>query len=81
MKIEAGMIVKYAPEWCTPEERKYLHVVLENTLNPCTNEMTRWKIQTLNTNLFIQPVSVVEDYMIEPTGFTVDDLKEGKDIL
>ena len=73
--IKVGMIVRYAPDWCSPGERKYLHVVKENQLNPVTGKMTRWLIQTINTQLFLQPTSVVEDYMIEPTGMTVEDLE------
>lgn len=72
--IKAGMIVRYAPDWCEPGEKKYLHVVIENQLNPVTGKMTRWLIRTINTKLSLQPTSVVEDYMIEPTGMTVDDL-------
>ena len=72
--ITEGMIVRYAPNWCSPGERKYLHVVKENLLNPVTNKMTRWLIQTINMdNMTFQPTSVVEDYMIEPTGFNIKD--------
>ena len=72
--ITEGMIVRYASEWCSPGERKYLHVVKENRLNPVTNQMTRWLIQTINMeNMTFQPTSVVEDYMIEPTGFIIND--------
>lgn len=72
--ITEGMIVRYASEWCSPDERKYLHVVKENRLNPVTNQMTRWLIQTINMeNMTFQPTSVVEDYMIEPNGFNIHD--------
>ena len=72
--ITEGMIVRYAREWCSPGERKYLHVVKENRLNPVTNKMTRWLIQTINMeNMTLHPTSVVDDYMIEPTGFTIND--------
>lgn len=72
--ITEGMIVRYAPDWCSPGERKYLHIVKENRLNPVTNQMTRWLIQTINMeNMVFQPTSVVEDYMIEPTGFNIKD--------
>lgn len=74
--IKAGMIVRYAPDLCSPGEEKYLHVVIESQLNPVTGKMTRWLIRTINTKLFLQPTSVVEDYMIEPTGMTVDDLEK-----
>lgn len=76
--IKEGMLVRYAAEWCEPSERKYLHIVKENRLNPVTNKMTRWLIQTINMeNMVFQPSSVVEDYMIEPTGF---DIGEGIEI-
>ena len=72
--IEPGMIVRYAPGWCTPGERRYLHVVLENRMNPVTGKMSRWLIQTVNIkSMTLCPTSEVEDYMIEPTGFSVRD--------
>ena len=74
--ISVGMIVRYAPNWCSPGERKYLHVVRENCLNPCTGKMTRWLIETINTSLTWNPTEVVEDYMIEPTGFDVNNLSK-----
>ena len=76
--IEVGMIVRYAPGWCAPGERKYLHVVKENVLNPVTGKMTRWVIETLNTSLFINPTETVDEYMIKPTGFTIDDYMKGE---
>ena len=75
-KIKVGMIVRYASAWCEPEERKYLHVVKENRLNPCTNEMTRWLIETINSNLFLNPTETVDECMIEPTGFSVEELEK-----
>lgn len=74
--IKVGMIVRYAPEWRSPGEEKYLHVVKENRLNPVTGEMTRWLIETINSSLFLNPTEVVDEKMIEPAGFTVEDLKE-----
>lgn len=74
--IKVGMIVRYAPEWRSPGEEKYLHVVKENRLNPVTGEMTRWLIETINSSLFLNPTEEVDEKMIEPTGFTVEDLKE-----
>lgn len=65
-KIEVGMIVKYAPGWCSEGEEKYLHIVKENRLNPVTGKMTRWLIQTINTNLNFMPTQVVEECMIQP---------------
>ena len=76
--IKVGMIVRYTAEWSTPEERKYLHLVRENRLNPCTNQMTRWLIETLNSSLTIgNPTETVETEMIEPTGFTIEDILKG----
>lgn len=80
-RIEPGMIVRYDPKWCTPGERKYLHVVKERRLNPTTNEETRFLIETLNTNMFFHPAEVVDEEMIEPTGFTVDDFDTVDDII
>ena len=72
--IETGMIVRFAPQWCSPGERRYLHVVRENRMNPVTGRMTRWLIETVNMkNIVLSPTSVVEDYMIEPTGFNIKD--------
>lgn len=65
--IEKGMIVRFADGWCSPGERKYLHIVLENRLNPVTGKMTRWLIETINMeNMKFHPTEVVDDYMIEP---------------
>lgn len=70
------MIVRYTPEWCSPGERKYLHVVKENRLNPVTGKMTRWLIATINmANMTLYPTSVVEECMIEPTGANLFDNK------
>lgn len=78
--IKVGMIVRYSPEWCESGERKYLHIVKENRLNPVTGKMTRWLIETINTNFFLNPTEVVEDYMIEDTGFTIDDLTREENV-
>jgi hypothetical protein len=80
-KIEPGMIVRYDPKWCTPAERRYLHVVKERRLNPVTNEETRFLIETLNSNLFFNPTETVDEEMLEPTGFTVDDFDSVDDII
>lgn len=75
--IKEGMIVRYAPEWCAPGERRYLHVVKENRINPVTGEMTRWLIQTINMeNMAIMPTEVVDDCMIEPTGFDITEYEQ-----
>ena len=74
--IKVGMVVRYAPKWRSPGEEKYLHVVKENRMNPVTGEMTRWLIETINSSLFLNPTETVDECMIEPTGLTVEDLKE-----
>ena len=63
--IKEGMIVRYASAWCTEGERKYLHVVKENRLNPITNKPTRWLIETINSGLTLNPTEVVDEEMIE----------------
>lgn len=79
--IEEGMIVTYAPNWCSAGERKYLHIVKENMVNPTTGEMTRWLIETINMqDMTLNPTEVVDDYMIEPTGFTIKDFAAIEDI-
>ena len=75
-KISVGMIVRYAHGWCSEGERKYLHVVKENRLNPVTGQMTRWLIETINTGMTINPTEVVDSEMIEPTGFYIENLHE-----
>ena len=73
--IREGMIVRYADGWCNPAEKKYLHVVLENRLNPVTGEMTRWLIKTINMeNMALAPTEVVDSFMIEPTGFSAEEI-------
>ena len=74
--IKVGMVVRYAPKWRSPGEEKYLHVVKENRINPVTGDMTRWLIETINSSLFLNPTETVDECMIEPTGLTVEDLKE-----
>lgn len=63
--FKVGDIVKYNPKWCTPGEEKYIHIVREIRLNPVTNEETRCLIETLNTNLFLNPQEVVDFEMID----------------
>ena len=74
--FKPGDIVRYSAEWSTPEERKYLHVLIENRLNPVTGKMSRWLIRTINTSLFLAPTEVVEECMIEGTGFCVNESGE-----
>lgn len=75
-KIKEGMIVRYAQGFCSPGEEKYLHVVKENRVNPVTGKMTRWLIETINTTLFVNPTETVDEEMIEPTGYTVEEGRE-----
>lgn len=70
-EIHVGDIVRYAHGWCSDGERKYLHVVKENRLNPVTGKMTRWLIETVNSGMALNPTEVVDDCMIEPTGFSI----------
>lgn len=65
--IRVGMIVRYAEGYCSFGERKYLHIVKENRLNPVTGKMTRWLIETINMeNMYFNPTETVEEYMIVP---------------
>ena len=65
--IKIGMAVRYADGWCSDGEKHLVHIVRENRLNPCTGEMTRWLIETINSNISIaNPTETVDDYMIEP---------------
>lgn len=73
-EIKVGMVVRYRADWCSDGERKLLHVVRENRLNPCTDKMSRWLIETINGCTFFHTQEVVEDYMIEPTGIDVSTL-------
>lgn len=78
-EINVGMLVRYAPNWCSDGERKYIHVVKENRLNPVTGQMTRWLIETINSNMAFNPTEVVDGCMIEPTGFTLENLQKDGD--
>ncbi len=72
--IKEGMVVRYTEKYCSPGERKYLHVVKENRLNPVTNKMTRWLIETINSSMAFNPTEEVEEDMIEPIGLDVNEL-------
>ena len=77
--IKVGSVVRYRKAWCREEERHLLHVVRENRLNPCTNEMTRWDIETINGVKylgFMNPVETVDECMIEDTGLSIEDIIE-----
>ena len=74
--FKVGDIVRYAPAWCSEGERKYLHVVVEvGLLNPVKMTETRVRIRTLNTSMTLMPEEVVDDFMIELTGFNAEELK------
>ena len=65
--IKEGMIVQYAPEWCSEGEEKYLHVVKEFRMNPVTGDPKgRVLIHTLNTKLTLGSSEVVDVCMIRP---------------
>ena len=72
--IKEGMIVKYAPGWCSEGEEKYIHLVKENRMNPVSGKMTRWLIYTLNSGCSLGLSETVDDYMIAPTGLTIEDI-------
>ena len=79
--IEVGEIVRYSPKWCSDGARKYLHVIRENRLlNPVTMKETRYLIETINTGMTFNPTEVVEEEMIEPTGFNIKDYMENGNI-
>ena len=64
--FRVGDIVRFRKEWCSEGERKYLHIIKENRLNPVTNQMTRYLIETINMeHMTLHPMSVVDDFMIE----------------
>ena len=71
-KITEGMIVRYAPEWCRPEERDIRLLVIESHV-----DTKQCLVQMLDSKLFLAPVEKVSFCMVEPTGETVyDDLTE-----
>lgn len=63
--FKVGDIVKYKKEWCSEGELKYRHIVREIRLNPVTNEMSRYLIETVNTELSLNPTETVDEFMIE----------------
>lgn len=75
--FKVGDIVRYNPEWCSENEKKLIHVVKEVGLyNPVTMQPTRVKIVTLNSGLFLPPVEVVEEVMIDGLGLSFGDIQE-----
>ena len=75
--FKVGDIVRYNPAWCEEGERKLIHMVKEvGLLNPVTQQETRVRIVTLNSNLFMPPNEVVDDCMIESMGISYEDIKE-----
>ena len=74
VEYKVGDVVRYVPEWCSAGEHKYLHVLKENLLNPVEKTMTRWLIQTIDLpHMVLKPTQVVDEFMIEPTGFNILD--------
>lgn len=68
-EIQEGMIVEYAPEWCSPGEEKYIHVVKEMRLNPVTGEEGgRMLISTINSPLALGHTEEVDKEMIRPAS-------------
>ena len=64
--IKVGMTVRFKEGWCSEGERELLHIVKENRINPVTNEMTRWLIETINMkSMTLHPTEVVDECMIE----------------
>lgn len=65
--FKPGMIVRYAPEWCSEGEQKYRAVILESY-----PDVKRCLIKLVNTNMVFAPTEVVDYEMIIYTGVTVD---------
>lgn len=65
--IKVGDIVRYASEWCSPGERKYLHIVIESY-----EDIKRCKIKTLNSSLMFAPVEYCDFDMLEKTEFNAE---------
>ena len=64
--FKVGDIVRYKNGWCSDGERKYLHIVREIRLNPVTNQMTRYLIETINMeHMTLNPTETVDECMIE----------------
>ena len=74
-KFKVGDIVRYAPEWCDPSERRYLHIIKEDRSDPTAND-TRWLIQTINSESFLGHIETVDGCMIESTGFNIVTITE-----
>lgn len=58
--FEVGDLVRYAPEWRSPGEKKYIHIVRE--INPETGHCL---IKTLNSKLLLGSTEWVTIAMIE----------------
>ena len=64
--FKVGDIVRYKNGWCSDGERKYLHIVKEVRINPITNQMTRYLIETVNMeHMTLNPTETVDECMIE----------------
>ncbi len=76
MAFKVGDIVRYNPKWCSEGERKYLHIIKENRLNPVTGQMTRYLIETINMeNMTFNPTETVDECMIDHTGFSIENIQ------
>ena len=74
-QFKVGDIVRYAPNWCSEGERRYLHIVKEDRTNSLGE---RYLIKTINSNMVFAPTETVEAVMIEQTGLSIEDLLESK---
>ena len=66
--FKIGQKVKYKKDFCREEERELIHVIKEIRLNPVTGKETRFLIETINGTKYLfsmNPVEVVDDYMVE----------------
>ena len=73
--FKVGDIVRYAPEWCDPSERRLLHIIKEDLSDPTAND-TRWLIKTINSTSFLGHIETVDGCMIEATGFNILNITE-----
>ena len=67
MKFNIGDKVRYTKEWATPEELTQTHTIIEQRLNPVTDELTRYLIRNDDATYLngISSTEVVDDFMIE----------------
>lgn len=63
-KFEVGTAVRYAEKWCSPGERKYIHIIRE--AYKARNENDKCiLIETINSDCFWNPTEWVTEAMIE----------------